>query len=80
MGDFDGMCKQAIFYFQFIKLLLFLSGLCRTCEIFGVSEYVMGNMKFLNDRNFETLSVTAQKWLPITEVRVAQLSKVFDKS
>ena len=58
----------------------FLSGLCRTCEIFGVSEYVMGNMKFLNDRNFETLSVTAQKWLPITEVRVTQLSKVFDKS
>ena len=64
----------------FIKMSTFLSGLCRTCEIFGVSEYVMGNIKFLNDRNFETLSVTAQKWLPITEVRVTQLSKVFDKS
>ena len=45
-----------------------LLGLCRTCEIFGVSEYVISSIKFVNDRNFETLSVSAHKWLPITEV------------
>ncbi|CAH1792155.1 unnamed protein product, partial [Owenia fusiformis] len=46
-----------------------LGGLCRTGEIFGVSEYVIGNMKWLDDKMFQGLSVTAHKWLPIKEVR-----------
>ena len=45
-------------------------GLCRTSEIFGVSEYIMGSLKFLEDKAFQSLSVTAHKWLPITEVSV----------
>ncbi|XP_014671014.1 PREDICTED: probable methyltransferase TARBP1 [Priapulus caudatus] len=50
-----------------------LGGLCRTCEIFGVSEYVVGNMKYVEDPRFKSLSVTAEKWIPITEVRVHEL-------
>ncbi|KAL5008404.1 hypothetical protein ScPMuIL_013985 [Solemya velum] len=45
-----------------------LGGLCRTSEIFGVSEYVISRLKFTEEKQFQNLSVTAQKWIPITEV------------
>ncbi|GFN97103.1 tar (hiv-1) RNA binding protein 1 [Plakobranchus ocellatus] len=45
-----------------------LGGLCRTSEIFGVSEFVIGNLSYLEDRMFQSLSVSAQKWINITEV------------
>ena len=45
-----------------------LGGICRTCEIFGVAEYVIGSLKFIESREFQTLSVTAEKWLKISEV------------
>ncbi|RUS72993.1 hypothetical protein EGW08_019241 [Elysia chlorotica] len=45
-----------------------LGGLCRTSEIFGVSEFVLGNLTYLEDRMFQSLSVSAQKWINITEV------------
>ncbi|XP_076099114.1 tRNA (guanosine(18)-2'-O)-methyltransferase TARBP1-like isoform X1 [Mytilus galloprovincialis] len=45
-----------------------LGGLCRTSEIFGVSQYVIGKMKYTDDKTFKELSVTAHKWLPIIEV------------
>ncbi|XP_064599728.1 LOW QUALITY PROTEIN: probable methyltransferase TARBP1 [Liolophura sinensis] len=50
-----------------------LGGLCRTSEIFGVSEFVIGNLQNVNDRAFQSLSVTAHKWLPVTEVKLFQL-------
>lgn len=56
-----------------IEKLPNLGGLCRTSEIFGVSEFVIGKMKYLEDKLFQTLSVTAQKWLPISEVYKTKL-------
>ncbi|ELU08602.1 hypothetical protein CAPTEDRAFT_220697 [Capitella teleta] len=50
-----------------------LGGLCRTSEIFGVSEFVISNIGFTRDRGFESLSVTAEKWIPISEVPIARL-------
>ena len=47
---------------------IYFAGLCRTSEIFGVSEYVIGNLKYVKAHEFESLSVTAHKWIPITEV------------
>ena len=44
------------------------TGLCRTCEIFGVSEFVISNMRYVHDKAFQSLSVTAEKWIPIKEV------------
>ncbi|XP_033733974.1 probable methyltransferase TARBP1 [Pecten maximus] len=57
-----------------IEKLPNLGGLCRTSEIFGVSEFVIGKMKYLEDKMFQTLSVTAQKWLPISEVYKTKLT------
>ena len=45
-----------------------LGGLCRTSEIFGVSTLVIGAMRYLDDTNFKSLSVTAEKWINIEQV------------
>ncbi|XP_062502698.1 probable methyltransferase TARBP1 isoform X2 [Corticium candelabrum] len=50
-----------------------LGGLCRTCEVFAVKTLVLGNTKILDDRMFQSLSVTAEKWLDILEVRPVDL-------
>ena len=52
------------------QLYLTTTGLCRTCEVFGVSELIVDNLSILQDREFQSLSVTAEKWLVISEVCV----------
>ena len=44
-----------------------LGGLCRTCEIFNVKELVIGNIRYIEDKQFQSLSVTAEKWLNIKD-------------
>ncbi|PVD26269.1 hypothetical protein C0Q70_13939 [Pomacea canaliculata] len=56
-----------------------LGGLCRTSEIFGVSEFVIGNLSYLNDHVFQSLSVTAEKWIPITEVPPFRVSEYLEE-
>ena len=54
-------------------------GLCRTCEIFGVSEFVIANARLVDDIQFKGLSVCAENWLRISEVlpSVQRFSKSF---
>jgi len=54
-----------------IKIILSVcvAGLCRTSEVFGVSEFVLGRLQNVEEPGFQGLSVTAHKWIPITEVR-----------
>ncbi|XP_061172743.1 probable methyltransferase TARBP1 [Saccostrea echinata] len=56
-----------------------LGGLCRTSEIFGVSEFVLNKLAYVEDKVFQTLSVTAHKWLPIREVFYAHLPEYFQQ-
>ena len=44
------------------------AGLCRTGEIFGVKELVLGSIRILEDQQFLNLSMTAHKWLLIKQV------------
>ncbi|XP_046388201.1 probable methyltransferase TARBP1 isoform X2 [Ischnura elegans] len=46
-----------------------LGGLCRTCEAFGVSEFVLGSLKYTEDPQFQNLSVSAERWISISEVK-----------
>ncbi|XP_042910684.1 probable methyltransferase TARBP1 [Parasteatoda tepidariorum] len=46
-----------------------LGGLCRTCEIFGIKEFVIGSLKYVEDKQFQTLAVSSDKWIPIKEVK-----------
>jgi len=45
-----------------------LGGLCRSCEIFGVSKYVISSLHLLEDPGFRSLSVTAHNWIDVIEV------------
>ncbi|XP_032881793.1 probable methyltransferase TARBP1 isoform X1 [Amblyraja radiata] len=50
-----------------------LGGLCRTSEIFGASALVVSNIHCVNDKQFQALSVSAEQWLTVIEVRPDQL-------
>lgn len=45
-----------------------LGGLSRTCEVFAVSSLVLGSLEYTTDKQFITLSMSAEKHINITEV------------
>jgi len=45
-----------------------LGGLSRTCEIFRAKKLILPNLKFAKDKVFRSVSVGAEKWLPIEQV------------
>lgn len=47
--------------------------LTRISEIFGVSTLTIPNKAILEDDSFKAISVTAEKWLPIVEVKEPDL-------
>ena len=51
-----------------VEIDFLFSGLCRTGEIFGVKEMVIGSIRVLDDPQFLNLSMTAHKWLRIKQV------------
>ncbi|KAG1930327.1 probable methyltransferase TARBP1 isoform X2 [Pimephales promelas] len=51
-----------------------LGGLCRTCEIFGAKALVLDSLRHSNDKQFQALSVSSELWLPMLEVKPAELS------
>jgi len=51
-----------------------IAGLIRTCEIFNVEEVVIGNKAVVQDAQFQRISVSAEKWVPILEVNSKNLS------
>ncbi|KAF5838523.1 hypothetical protein DUNSADRAFT_2721 [Dunaliella salina] len=50
-----------------------LAGLSRTCEVFRAGLLVVPDLKVVSDPLFQTISVTAEKWIPIVEVREGAL-------
>ena len=53
-----------------------LGGLCRTCEIFGGS-LVLPDLKIIQDKSFQTMSVTSENWVPVSEVKADALGEYF---
>ena len=51
-----------------------LAGLARTCEIFNASTLVLPSFKVLKEHAFQSISVTAEKWVPLEEVLLSLLS------
>ncbi|CAN7109062.1 unnamed protein product [Brassica rapa subsp. narinosa] len=56
-----------------------LAGLARTCEIFKASGLVVGDASIIHDKQFQLISVTAEKWVPIVEVPVNSLKLFLEK-
>lgn len=46
-----------------------LGGLSRTCEIFGAEKLVIDSLRHTEAADFQALSMTAEKWLRIAEVK-----------
>uniref|UniRef100_H2YWT1 tRNA (guanosine(18)-2'-O)-methyltransferase TARBP1 n=1 Tax=Ciona savignyi TaxID=51511 RepID=H2YWT1_CIOSA len=55
-----------------------LGGLSRTCEVFGAERMVVHNLSCVNDKLFQSLSVTAHKWLVMSEVKRWDLEKYLE--
>eukprot|EP00933_Yihiella_yeosuensis_P032428 TRINITY_DN26021_c0_g1_i1.p1 TRINITY_DN26021_c0_g1~~TRINITY_DN26021_c0_g1_i1.p1 ORF type:complete len:862 (+),score=161.15 TRINITY_DN26021_c0_g1_i1:71-2587(+) len=45
-----------------------LAGLCRTCEVFHCEALCLPNLKVAKEQAFQSISVTAEKWLPLRGV------------
>ncbi|XP_054004821.1 uncharacterized protein LOC128890398 isoform X1 [Hylaeus anthracinus] len=52
-----------------------LGGLARTCEIFNVKKLVIANLNQIKDKEFQNLSVSAENWITITEIKPHLLCK-----
>ncbi|XP_036151331.1 uncharacterized protein LOC105836856 isoform X2 [Monomorium pharaonis] len=52
-----------------------LGGIARTCEIFGIRALVVTNANCVKDKEFQFLSVSADKWLNILQVKPHELQK-----
>lgn len=46
-----------------------LGGLCRTCEVLGVRDFVLSSLRITEEKDFASLSVSAEKWINVLEVR-----------
>ncbi|GAX85166.1 hypothetical protein CEUSTIGMA_g12584.t1 [Chlamydomonas eustigma] len=50
-----------------------LAGLARTCEVFRASLLVLPDIRLAADPAFSAISVTAEQWVPMTEVQEGAL-------
>ncbi|XP_022934778.1 uncharacterized protein LOC111441850 isoform X1 [Cucurbita moschata] len=56
-----------------------LAGLARTCEVFTASGLAIADLNVLSDKQFQLISVTAEKWVPIVEVPVNSMKLFLEK-
>ncbi|KAK9079991.1 hypothetical protein SSX86_001666 [Deinandra increscens subsp. villosa] len=56
-----------------------LAGLARTCEVFKAASLVVDNVNILQDKQFQLISVTAEKWVPVIEVPVSNVKGFLEK-
>ncbi|KPI92963.1 putative methyltransferase TARBP1 [Papilio xuthus] len=52
-----------------------LGGLARTSEVFGIKTYVIDSLRHLQDKQFQGLSVSAERWIDVEEVRPCGLKQ-----
>ncbi|PFH37486.1 hypothetical protein BESB_039440 [Besnoitia besnoiti] len=51
-----------------------LAGLARTCEVFDAKKLIIHNLDILNDPQFNTIGVSAHRWLPIEQVSADEVA------
>ncbi|XP_058121308.1 uncharacterized protein LOC131291825 [Anopheles ziemanni] len=50
-----------------------LGGLARTSEIFAVKQFVINSLQDIDNKEFQALSMTAEKWLNVGELKAHKL-------
>ncbi|KAF8379190.1 hypothetical protein HHK36_028619 [Tetracentron sinense] len=56
-----------------------LAGLARTCEVFKAAGLAISDASIIHDKQFQLISVTADKWVPIIEVPVSSVKVFLEK-
>ncbi|XP_071706129.1 uncharacterized protein [Rutidosis leptorrhynchoides] len=79
MGNLKAGRQQIILVASLIDRVPNLAGLARTCEVFKASSLVIDNLNVLHDKQFQLISVTAEKWVPIIEVPVSNVKGFLEK-
>ncbi|XP_018573057.1 probable methyltransferase TARBP1 [Anoplophora glabripennis] len=52
-----------------------LGGLSRTCEVFGIKQLVLNDIKILSNKEFKSLSMSSEDWVNAVEVKTSELKK-----
>ncbi|XP_042008836.1 uncharacterized protein LOC121757352 isoform X1 [Salvia splendens] len=71
--------QQIIIQASLIDRIPNLAGLARTCEVFKAAGLAIANKNVLNDKQFQLISVTADKWVPMMEVPVESMKVFLEK-
>ncbi|KAF7270488.1 hypothetical protein GWI33_016554 [Rhynchophorus ferrugineus] len=50
-----------------------LGGLSRTCEAFGIPNLVLNDAKIVQNKEFQSLSMSSEGWINITEIKIKDL-------
>ncbi|GJR57300.1 tRNA/rRNA methyltransferase, SpoU family protein [Tanacetum coccineum] len=79
MGKLKEGRQQIILVASLLDRVPNLAGLARTCEVFKAASLVVDNVNILNDKQFQLISVTAEKWVPIIEVPVSNVTGFLEK-
>ncbi|KAG6460204.1 probable methyltransferase TARBP1 [Manduca sexta] len=69
--------SQLIVVASLIDKLPNLGGMARTCEVFGVKKYIVDSLRHLADKQFQGLSVSAERWVDVEEVRPGRALKEY---
>ncbi|EZA56834.1 putative methyltransferase TARBP1 [Ooceraea biroi] len=67
--------KSLIVVASFVSRPPNLGGIARTCEIFGVKTLVVANLDCIKDKEFQCLSVSAEKWINMLQVKPHELQE-----
>ncbi|XP_043715500.1 uncharacterized protein LOC122663896 isoform X2 [Telopea speciosissima] len=71
--------QQFILVASLIDRIPNLAGLARTCEVFKAAGLVISDASIVQDKQFQLISVTAEKWVPIIEVPVSSMKIFLEK-
>ncbi|OVA14952.1 tRNA/rRNA methyltransferase [Macleaya cordata] len=71
--------QQCIVVASLLDRIPNLAGLARTCEVFKTAGLAVADASVVNDKQFQLISVTAEKWVPIIEVPVSSLKVFLEK-
>ena len=70
----DSKTSQLVLCAVLVDKIPNLGGLCRTAEIFGVGTLIVGSHRYVEDKGFKSLSVSAERWLNIEQVLPIKLA------
>ncbi|GMN30914.1 hypothetical protein TIFTF001_003022 [Ficus carica] len=79
MERFKNSRQEFILVASLIDRIPNLAGLARTCEVFKALGLAVADANIVHDKQFQLISVTAERWVPIIEVPVDSMKIYLEK-